>query len=113
MQAPARRDETGPTKQETVSAAADPTSRYRAPDILQSDSSAALTWIDHKIESSRKPARRLGRPHHQFLAEQWIAPVFLLARKIKLRRQDAPAGRLHLTWMWRVRPSYAPATIVR
>src|SRR4029077_7950521 len=52
-----------------------------------------LAHVEHEIEAPGERTRVLGGTDQQLLAEQAVFGVFRLARKVELRRQQAPAWR--------------------
>src|SRR5215472_18423313 len=55
-----------------------------------------LAHVEHKIEPRDEPVTSLGHSHHQLAAEQSVAAVHRLIRKIELGGEHALLRRLHL-----------------
>src|SRR5262249_47502320 len=55
-----------------------------------------LAHVEHKIEPRGEPIAGLGRSHHQLAAEESVAAVHWLVRKIELSGEHALLRRLHL-----------------
>ena len=57
-----------------------------------------LAHVEHEIEPRREPVAGLGHSHHQLAAEQSVAAVHRLVRKIELGGEHALPRRCTLTW---------------
>src|SRR5262245_7383774 len=56
----------------------------------------ALPHVEHEVEASGETAAGLGDLHQKLTAEQAIAAVLGLARKVELRGEQSAPGRLYL-----------------
>src|ERR1700730_11001980 len=89
-QARGRRDGIDPTRPETPSAAAVAAVDAVAPSSPpERKGCRLLAHVEDEIETRGKGVPRLGHPHHQLAAEQAVAPVHRLVRKVELRGENA------------------------
>src|SRR5262249_11667385 len=58
--------------------------------------SGVLAHVEHEIEPCGEPVAGLRHSHHQLAAEQSVAAVHRLVRKVELSGEHASLRRLHL-----------------